>query len=199
LKRTAEHKALCLTLDNLSPRLHRLVETAPTQLTALGNVELLAVPKTALFCSSRCPGDPILAAFDEMVRLRDSGRCVIGGFHSPIEKSCLEILLRGKQPIIVCVARAMDTMRVPGPCREAFDAGRILYLSPFLGTPKRVTKESAPIRNRLVAALADEAYVAHVEPGGQTEQIVGLLQIWSVPFCIGSGAIAGATTLHEGA
>ena len=175
--------SICTLDAGLYGRLRaRLGGDAPEKLASLGNVELLAVPKTALFCSSRCPGDPILAAFDEMVRLRDAGRCVIGGFHSPIEKSCLEILLRGKQPIIVCVARAMDTMRVPGHCREAFDAGRVLFLSPFLDTPKRVTKDSAILRNRLVAALADEAYVAHVEPGGQTEQIVELLTGWVVPF-----------------
>ena len=34
----------------------RLVEDAPPELTALGNLDLLALRKTALFCSARCPG-----------------------------------------------------------------------------------------------------------------------------------------------
>ena len=36
--------------------LERLGDPAPVQLSALGNLDLLALPKTALFCSARCPG-----------------------------------------------------------------------------------------------------------------------------------------------
>lgn len=161
----------------------RMGADAPSSLATLGNREILALPRTALFCSARCPGDPILAAFDEAVRLRDTGRCVIGGFHSPIEQGCLDILLRGTQPIIICLARAMESMRIPGPCRAAFDAGRLLYITPFIQTPRRITRESARIRNMLVAALADDAFVAHAEPGGQTAQIESLLLRWQVPHC----------------
>ncbi|MBX3177599.1 MAG: DNA-binding protein [Candidatus Hydrogenedentes bacterium] len=159
----------------------RLGAGAPPRLAALGNRELLALPRTALLCSARCPGDPILAAFDEAMRLRESGRCVVSGFHSTVEQGCLEILLRGSQPIIVCPARAMESMRVPGPCRAAFDAGRLLYLSPFENTPTRPTKASAHSRNLLVAALADDAFIPHAAPGGGTEHIAGLLREWRVP------------------
>jgi hypothetical protein len=34
----------------------RLSDAAPNQLTTLGNLGLLALPKTTLFCSTRCPG-----------------------------------------------------------------------------------------------------------------------------------------------
>lgn len=53
-------------------------------------------------------------------------------------------------------------MRIPTECRTAFDAGRVLFLSPFTKQPKRVTKDSALRRNEVVAALADEAYIAHM-------------------------------------
>lgn len=151
-------------------------------LTARGDLGLLTLLKTALFCSARCLANAILAAYDEVTRLRDSGTCVIGGFHSPVEKDCLQILLRGNQPIIICPARAIETMRVPTECRAAFDAGRILILSPFTESPKRVTQERALRRNEFVAALADDAYIAHVTPGGQTERIAGLLRLWHVPI-----------------
>jgi hypothetical protein len=59
----------------------------------------------ALFCSARCPGRAILAAHDQAALWRDEGRCVVGGFHSPVEEECLRILLRGRQPVIVCPAR----------------------------------------------------------------------------------------------
>ena len=67
----------------------RLGANAPGHLSALGNLDLLAQPKTALFCSARCPGDAILRAYDQAAKWRDAGRCIISGFHSPVEKECL--------------------------------------------------------------------------------------------------------------
>lgn len=161
--------------------LARLGENAPAALTAIGPMALLANRKTALFCSARTPGDAILRAHDTARRMRDEGVTVISGFHSPIEKECLRILLRGKQSIIICPARAIEAMRIPTDCRAAFDAGRLLFLSPFANQPTRVTKESALRRNEVVAGLADEAYIAYIAPGGQTERIVGMLAKWGVP------------------
>lgn len=158
----------------------RMGGDAPAQLSALGNLDLLALPKTAIFCSARCPGHVILTAYDQAAHWRDAGRCIISGFHSPIEKECLRILLRGSQPIIICPARAIEAMRIPTELRAAFDAGRVLYLSPFAKQPRRVTKESALRRNETVAALADEAYVAHVAAGGQTALISKMLAQWGV-------------------
>jgi len=131
--------------------------------------------------TNRTSGDAILPAHDTARRLRDEGITVISGFHSPIERDCLSILLRGKQPIILCAARSIEKMRIPTDCRKAFDAGRMLFLSPFAGQPGRITKESALRRSEVVAALADEAYIAHVTPGGQTKRIREMLVRWGVP------------------
>src|SRR5580698_11441850 len=91
----------------------RLPVGASPQLSAFGNLNLLALPKTALFCSARCPGQAILAAYDQAARWRDAGRCIISGFHSPVERECLRILLRGSQPVIICPARSLEKMRLP--------------------------------------------------------------------------------------
>jgi predicted Rossmann fold nucleotide-binding protein DprA/Smf involved in DNA uptake len=156
----------------------RLGRDAPRTLEAIGSVGLLASRRTALFCSALTPGDAILRAHDAARRMRDRGITVISGFHSPIERECLKILLRGKQPIIICPARAIESMRIPAEFRAAFDAGRVLFLSPFTKQPKRVTRDSAVRRNEVVAALADEAFVAHIARGSKTEQIVGKLKQW---------------------
>ena len=149
-------------------------------------LSLLAAPEmigvTALFCSARTLGDAILRAHDAARRLRDAGITVISGFHSPIEQECLRILLRGAQPIIICPARALDAMRIPTECRAAFAAGRVLFLSPFSQKPKRITQDSALRRNEVVAALADEAYLAHIASGGKTDQILKQLREWQVPI-----------------
>jgi predicted Rossmann fold nucleotide-binding protein DprA/Smf involved in DNA uptake len=161
--------------------LNRLGEKAPKTLTAIGPIEYLANRKTALFCSIRAPGEAILRAHDMARRMREEGTTVISGFHSSIERECLSILLRGKQPIIVCPARAIERMRIPTECRPAFDAGRILYLSPFVEKPRRVDRDSALYRNELVAALADSVYLAYVQPGGDMERMNLFLRKWGVP------------------
>jgi hypothetical protein len=158
----------------------RLGERAPETLTAIGPVEYLAHRKTALFCSARTPGEAILKAHDMARKLRDEGTTVISSFHSPIEKECLQILLRGKQPIIICPARAIEGMRIPTECRPAFESGRILLLSPFVEKPKRMDRQSTRYRNEMVAAVADSAYLAYIRPGGEMERMVSLLDRWSV-------------------
>lgn len=159
----------------------RLRQASPSRLWTIGNTEILGQRKVALFCSVRCPGDKILAAYDAARKLRDDGATVVSGFHSPVEKECLRILLRGKQPIIVCLARSIEKIRLPTDWRGPSEAGRLLILSQFEKRPKRPTVESAHQRNQLVAALANEALIIHAEPGGTIERISKLIERWSIP------------------
>lgn len=174
--------ALIKSADERYPaRLYeRLGKQAPPQLTALGNLALLAQPKTALFCSARCPGKTILPTYDQAAKWRDAARCVISGFHSPVEKECLSILLRGDAPVILCPARGM-LERLPAQWAIAAAMGRMLFLSPFAATALRVTTELAARRNEFVAALADEAFIAHATVGGRLDKLVDRLRAWGTP------------------
>ena len=163
-------------------RLHqRLGALAPEKLTLCGNPEILSLPRTAIFCSVRCPSHVIFSAYDQAARWRDAGRCIISGFHSPVEKECLRILLRGVSPVIVCPARTLPE-RLPPAWRKPLDAGRLLILSAFKGTAKRVTTRLAAQRNEFVAALADEVILAHATAGGRLEELTARLRPWKVPL-----------------
>jgi predicted Rossmann fold nucleotide-binding protein DprA/Smf involved in DNA uptake len=163
-------------------RLHeRLGEHAPSTLNALGDFALLKHTKTGLFCSVQCPGDKILAAHDIARRLRDDGTAVISGFHSPVEKECLRILLQGKQPVVIGLARSLVKIRLPSAWRPGLESGRLLLLSPFERRPRRPDKKSARRRNELVAALADEVLIIHAEPGGQIHQLLEMVDRWKIP------------------
>ena len=155
----------------------RLGGAAPAQLSALGNLDLLAMPKTALFCSARCPGDAILRTYDQATRWRDAGRCVISGFHSPVEKECLRILLRGSSPVIICPARGLPK-RLPADWQKPLANGRMLVLSIFPADMTRVIAALAARRNQFVAALADEVWFAHIAPGGQMEGLARTISSW---------------------
>jgi predicted Rossmann fold nucleotide-binding protein DprA/Smf involved in DNA uptake len=149
----------------------RLGDDTPAQVFAIGNLDLLALPKTALFCSARCPGDAILRACDTARQWRDEKRCIISGFHSVVEKECLRILLRGSQPVIICPARTLENMRLPPDWKKPFADSRLLILSCFAGCNRRVTAPLAARRNEFVAALADEVWFAHIAPGGDLQRL----------------------------
>ncbi len=101
------------------------------QIKSKGTARLLNEPPTALFCSQRCPGDLTLKTYDIARAMRDAGVPVIGGFQTPMEKECLRLLLRGSQPVVVCPAHGIDSMRVPRDWSSALEEGWLLLLSPF--------------------------------------------------------------------
>ena len=140
--------------DAAWPRLltARLGDAAPKKLSVQGNLDLLALPKTALFCSAKCPGSVILPTYDQAAKWRDTRRCVISGFHSPVEKDCLQILLRGDAQVILCPARGM-LERLPAQWAIAVASGRMLILSAFAATATRITAELATRRNEYVTEI----------------------------------------------
>jgi len=132
--------------------------------------------KLALFCSRKCPGNLILKAYDLARSLRDAGTTVISGFHTPVEKECLRILLRGTQPIIICPARSIEGMRIPAAWKQPLDQGRLLLLSPFEKKHRRMTAALAEQRNDFVVAVTDEVIFIHASSGSKTESFAhGLL------------------------
>jgi predicted Rossmann fold nucleotide-binding protein DprA/Smf involved in DNA uptake len=159
----------------------RLESAAPSSLSIIGSPGLLAERKVGLFCSVRCPDGTALRAYDACRRLRDEGMTLISGFHSPVEKECLKILLEGTQPIIVCPARSLRKMRIPAVWRPALEGGRLLIISRFEQSPRRADTGTARRRNELVAALSDEVLIVHAEPGGAVERISVLVDRWRIP------------------
>ncbi|MBI1748928.1 MAG: DNA-processing protein DprA [Acidobacteria bacterium] len=159
-----------------------LGDDAPKSIMALGNIEILQKNKIALFCSVKCPGKLIIQSYDLAKQWGEAGTTVIGGFHSPMERECLNILLRGKQPDIVCPARSIVGMRLRVEYKQPLADGRLLLLSSFEAKQRRITVENAIIRNRFVAALADAVFVAYAEPGGKTEQFCREIVSWGKPL-----------------
>jgi predicted Rossmann fold nucleotide-binding protein DprA/Smf involved in DNA uptake len=141
----------------------------------LGEHAILRRLKLAFICSQKCPGNIILNAYDFAHLVRRSGRTIVSGFHAPIEKDCLPILLRGQDPIIIVQGHRLSTTRLPAEWQKAIEAGRLLLVSPFTDKQKRVTTQLAEERNRFVADLADEILIAYAHPGGKTEKLAAEL------------------------
>jgi len=159
----------------------RLGARAPAHLAVLGALGVTLRADVALFCSVRCPGAQIVAAYDAARRLRDAGAAVAGGFHGPMERECLDLLLRGRGPTLVCSARSLERARVPTEWRAPLAEGRLLIISPFVGPPRRQNAADAHERNLVVAALAERILVAHAEPGSHTETLALEALSWDAP------------------
>ncbi len=150
---------------------NRLIEAGHSQISAIGNPAILQNPLVAFFCSTKCTGEAVLSTFEAVRNLRDAGVTLIGGFHSPMEMECLDLLLRGTQPIVVCPARSITKYRHPSAWKSPIEQNRLLVLSTFPPSQKSPTAKQCELRNELVAALADSIFVAHAAAGSRTEAL----------------------------
>ena len=140
-------------------------------ITAKGNFEVLDKSLIGFFCSVRCPGDVILKTYDLARSLRETDVTIVGGFQSPMEKECLDLLLRGSASVVVCPARGLGQMRIPKNWKGPLAEGRLLILSFFDDSIRRPTAAIAAKRNAHVASLADSLLIAHAEKESKTEQL----------------------------
>lgn len=160
-----------------------LGEHAPGTLAVIGDAALLDRRLLGLVCSVRCPGSIILAAYDLALALREAGVPVAGGFHSPMERELLRLLLRGRQPVVIAVARSLAGMRVPAEWRAPIAQGRLAVVSPFGADGlRRTTAAMAQARNRFVAAMAAAVLAVHAAPGGKTEALCREALAWGRPL-----------------
>lgn len=150
----------------------RLGSNAPARLYAMGDISILQQRLLGLVCSIHCPGSVVIKTLDAARALRDAGIAAIGGFHSPMESECLDILLRGHQPMIFCPARSVMGLRLTPEARQALKDDRLLIISPFSETVRRTTAAQAVRRNNLVATLADAVWAPYAVSGGKTWNIV---------------------------
>lgn len=138
----------------------------------LGNRQILELPKTAFLCSRTCPANIILKSYDWAIAQREAGNCIISGFHSRIERDVFHYLLQGRQPAVLVLARGMRRRWEPEILR-ALAEERLLIMSPFPASIRRPTAETARRRNRFMAELADQLFIAYAAEGGN---IAGLLR-----------------------
>lgn len=138
---------------------------------AHGAAAVLGRAPIAVFCSRSCPGDIILKAQDWANARERNSAAVIGGFHTPIERDILRILLREAAPVIIVLARAAQGYRVSPAVKAAVNAGTARIVSPFPATQTRTTAATAETRNRHILTLCGTVMFAHASPGGKTEAL----------------------------
>lgn len=137
----------------------------------LGNTDLLKLHKTAFLCSQKCPAEIILKSYDWAKQQRKAGNCIVCGNHSQIERDVFEILLKGKQPLILVLARDLKK-RIEPEFQKGIDTGRLLILTPFQNGVSRVTKQTSVTRNKMMIELAHSVTVGYIREGGLLEELL---------------------------
>lgn len=147
----------------------------------IGNTGILDLPLTAFLCSRKVPPEAVLRCYDWAIAQREAGNCVISGFHSPLEKDVLRYLLKGRQPVVLALARGMKQSWEP-PLQKALDDGRLLIISPFSETTHRASSDTAAVRNDLMIQLAGRVVVGHVDPEGMLARQIRLIKDKEVSY-----------------
>jgi len=151
---------------------------APVQLFYIGNIEVLKQPLLGLFSSVKCPANLIIKAHDLAHKLVEAGTPIISGFHSPVEKEMLSVLLRGHGPLVLCPARVLGKIHLSKIQQQALEENRLLLISIFADGVIRSREDYAMQRNLFVAALAKEVVVVYSAPGGNVEELCIQLNTW---------------------
>jgi len=137
----------------------------------IGNIKLLELTKTAFLCSRKVPASIVLKCYDWAIEQREQGNCVMSGFQSQIEKDVLHYLLKGKQPIIIALARGLKE-KLETELEQAINQGELLIITPFDKEVKRVTEKTAQTRNHLMIDLAANITVGFKRKGGLLEELL---------------------------
>jgi predicted Rossmann fold nucleotide-binding protein DprA/Smf involved in DNA uptake len=140
-------------------------------IATLGNTEILKLSKTAFLCSRKVSAGAVLKCYDWAIEQREQGICVISGFHSQIEKDVLHYLLKGTQPIVVALARGLKDNIEPELIKPV-EQGRILIISPFEKGVRRVTEQTASVRNKMMLEVADNVVIGFASANGLLKQLL---------------------------
>ena len=122
-----------------------------------GNRELLDRELVAFFASRTAPPEALELARRWAHNIARANKVVISGFHSPIERAVLDILLGKDCSVVVTLGRALYR-RIPAHLQAAYDQKRVLFVS--FRNYSRHSYCNSQIRNWATANLADELVFA---------------------------------------
>lgn len=137
----------------------------------LGNTEILKLQKTAFLCSRKVSAGAILKCYDWAIEQRKAGTCIVGGFHSKIEKDVLHFLLKGDQPVIIVLARSLYK-KWDKQIKERLDKGNLLIISSSNEKQHRANEKSCIERNEYILSIADNIVIGYLNPGGNLNKLI---------------------------
>lgn len=146
-----------------------------------GNKELLDRELVAFFASRTAPSEALTLAIRWAHEIAHSHKVVISGFHSPIERAVLAVLLAEGCSVVVALGRSLYR-KIPPHLNAAYNDNRILFIS--FRAHSRSSFSSSQLRNWLTANLAHEIIFAPFLPTSQLATLHFTLATGSIPLHI---------------
>jgi hypothetical protein len=110
-------------------------------------------------------------AIEAVRELRDAGVAVASGFDSSMEPMSVDLLLDGKQPVVVCLSKAIACYQLPSHWRKAIEAGRLLVVCPFPRSVRRLGKARVRSRKQFMAVISSAVLIPYASPERHDETI----------------------------
>ena len=120
-------------------------------------------------CSRKVGSGSLLRCYDWATGMVGTGKTVMGGFSSAVERDVLDLLLRCRVPVIIVLARKLYKV-IPLEWHNAIIENRLLVIS-FSDTPRQ-SAQTAAARNRFIINNADNLTVGSLDPDGTLAHIL---------------------------
>ena len=133
-----------------------------------GNKELLDRYLVAFFASRTAPPEALDLAKRWAHEIAQTDKIVISGFHSPIERVVLDILLANGCSVVVALGRSLYR-KIPMHLQSAYDSNRVLFVS--FRDYSRPSFSNSQTRNWLAADLASEVVFAPFDNSSQLSSL----------------------------
>ena len=143
-----------------------------------GNHSLLDRELVAFFASRNAPTEALALAKSWAQAISQTDRVVVSGFHSPIERGVLDVLLAARCPVVVTLGRSLYR-KIPAHLKQAYDEGRLLFIS--FRNNERSSFSSSQLRNWATARLASEVVFAPFDAHSQLSTLHFTLQRGAIP------------------
>ena len=148
----------------------------------LGNNSLLDRRKIGYFASSKIASLSVIPTLDwasEVAKREDVA--IVSGFHSKMEREVLDFLLRGKCGIICVLARSIYK-KVLEKFQNAYNIGRVLFISPYKTSSTMLSRILCQRRNEYVASISDELVFSSLSPESSLFSLTSLsksiIELW---------------------
>jgi predicted Rossmann fold nucleotide-binding protein DprA/Smf involved in DNA uptake len=155
------------TLD-VPERVVPLFGRKPPTLWYLGNTSLLARPLVGIISARATESNLILSTAELLRQLVGLEKSFIGGWHSPLEKEVLKILLPESPRTIICLAKSVNRFGFFQELKTLLNQDRLLLLTHCSPKAKRINRDASIRRNHLVAGLAKVLLVLAAPEGSAT-------------------------------
>ena len=146
-----------------------------------GDNSLLSRYLVAFFASRTSPPEALDLTRHWALKIAQTDKVVISGFHSPIERAALDILLAEKCSIVVTLGRSLYH-RIPTRLQRAYSENRVLFIS--FRDYSRPSFANSQLRNWATANLATEAVFAPFNPDSQLSTLYYSLSNGTTPCSI---------------